>query len=79
MEYLIFKIMSCDEVYIDAYRIDDKPHNWIPEVVKEFEEFDYVSFPSRRQAIKQAYKNWINKDSVGFREYEEQRYTLIKT
>jgi len=41
-EYLIFKVEMYSEVYIDAYRIDDKPINWIGELQIYLDEFAFV-------------------------------------
>jgi len=41
-EYLIFKSDMCGEVYLDAYRIDDKPVNWIASLQVYLDEFAYI-------------------------------------
>jgi len=41
-EYLIFKTEMCSEVYIDAYRTDDKPINWVGELQIYLDEFAFV-------------------------------------
>lgn len=67
-EYLIFKLIINNEVYIDAYRIDDKPIFWL-DITLEFEEFAYISSPSRTEAKRVAYQSWIDKDLIGFKDW----------
>ena len=69
-EYLIFKCEVYGEVYIDAYRIDDKPSWFIKEYV-DFENIAYVSSPSRTEARRAAWQNWINIDLSGFKEWDK--------
>ena len=40
-EYLIFKVEMCSEVYIDAYRIDDKP-DWFIDKYVDFDSMAYI-------------------------------------
>jgi hypothetical protein len=69
-EYLIFKCEVLGEVYVDAYRIDDKP-TWFIDRYVDFDNIAYVSSPSRTEAKRCAWKNWINKDLIGFKEWHQ--------
>ena len=70
-EYLIFKTEMCSKVYIDAYRTDDKPINWVGELQIYLDEFAFVWSESRTEAKRCAWKNWIDKDLIGFKEWHE--------
>jgi len=68
-EYLIFKVKIDNEVYIDAYRIDDKPIDWIP--FWQLDKFAYVCSPSRIEAKRAAWVNWISSSLNGFDEWHK--------
>jgi len=69
-EYLIFKVTIKKQVYIDAYRIDDKP--WLhSEGSFDFDEYAFCSSPSRTEAKRAAWRNWINKDLIGFNKWHK--------
>ena len=66
MEYLIFKAIIDGEVCVDAYRIDDKPREWIKEISPLLEAWALTLAPSRNQARKIAWKMWIHPELIGF-------------
>ena len=76
-EYLIFKIEMCSEVYIDAYRIDDKP-DWFIDKYVDFDSMAYIWSPSRTEAKRAAWQNWINPNLSGFKEWHERLMNTSK-
>ena len=71
-EYLIFHYSIDEQEYVEAYPRHGDVQAWVPS--NEILAHAIVSAPSRNQARKAAYTNWIRADGKGFNQLPYRAY-----
>ena len=76
-DYMTFHYRLSDQDYVEAYPTHGQPVSWLfEELTQERSVISvaWMSSPSRNQARRAAYTNWVRADGVGFNQLPYREY-----